>query len=315
MREEFLWVEKYRPKTIDECILSGGLKKTFQEFVDNKEIPNLLLTGSAGIGKTTVARALCEQIGSNYILVNGSNEGRLIDTLRTKITDFASTISLMGESGRKVVILDEADYCLPDTVQPALRGFIEEFSHNCGFILTCNFANRIISPLHSRCSVIEFCVEKRETQRTAAEFMSRVQYILEKESITWDDEVIAEVIMKWLPDWRRILNELQRYSASGTVDYGILEDISDEKFDRLIDVLKEKKFSTMRQWAVDNLDYDPPVLYRKLYDAIVGRVVPKSIPKAVLTIGEYSYRSAFVVDQEINFVCCLLDLCVECEYL
>ena len=315
MREEFLWVEKYRPKTIDECILSEGLKKTFQEFVDNKEIPNLLLTGSAGIGKTTVARALCEQLGSNYILVNGSNEGRLIDTLRTKITDFASTISLMGESGRKVVILDEADYCLPDTVQPALRGFIEEFSKNCGFILTCNFANRIISPLHSRCSVIEFRVEKRETQRIAKEFMSRVQHILEKESVTWDNKVIAEVIMKWLPDWRRILNELQRYSASGTVDYGILEDISDEKFDKLIDVLKEKKFSNIKQWVVDNLDYDPPVLYRKLYDAIVSRVVPDTIPTAVLTIGEYSYRSAFVVDQEINFVCCLLDLSVKCEYL
>ena len=314
MREEFLWVEKYRPKTIDECILSEGLKKTFQEFVDNKEIPNLLLTGSAGIGKTTVARALCEQLGGSYILVNGSNEGRLIDTLRTKITDFASTVSLMG-SGRKVVILDEADYCLPDTVQPALRGFIEEFSKNCGFILTCNFANRIISPLHSRCSVIEFRVEKRETQRIAKEFMSRVQHILEKESVTWDNKVIAEVIMKWLPDWRRILNELQRYSASGTVDYGILEDISDEKFDKLIDVLKEKKFSNIKQWVVDNLDYDPPVLYRKLYDAIVNRVSPDTIPTVVLIIGEYSYRSGIVVDQEINFVCCLLDLAMKGEYL
>ena len=314
MREEFLWVEKYRPKTIDECILSEGLKKTFQEFVDNKEIPNLLLTGTAGIGKTTVARALCEEVGCNYIVVNGSNEGRLIDTLRTKLTDFASTVSLMG-SGRKVVILDEADYCTPDTVQPALRGFIEEFSNNCSFIFTCNFANRIISPLHSRCSVIEFRLEKGETQRIAQEFMSRVQWILKKESVTWDDRVIAEVIMRWLPDWRRILNELQRYSTSGTIDEGIFEDISEEKFDRLVDILKEKSFTKMRQWAVENIDTDPPLLYRKLYDTIVGKIRPENIPTAVLMIGEYSYRSAFVVDQEINFVCCLLELALKCEYL
>ena len=314
MREEFLWVEKYRPKTIDECILSEGLKKTFQEFVDNKEIPNSLLTGTAGIGKTTVARALCEEVGCTYIVVNGSNEGRLIDTLRTKITEFASTVSLMG-SGRKVVILDEADYCSPDTVQPALRGFIEEFSHNCSFILTCNFANRIISPLHSRCSVIEFCVEKGETQRTAAEFMSRVRHILTEESVSWNDEVVAEVIMKWLPDWRRVLNELQRFSTSGTLEYEILEEISDEKFERLIDILKEKRFSVMRQWAVDNLDHDPPILYRKLYESILGKIPPENIPNVVRVIGEYSYRSAFVADQEINFVCCLLDIADKCGYL
>ena len=314
MREEFLWVEKYRPKTIDECILSEGLKKTFQEFVDNKEIPNLLLTGTAGIGKTTVARALCEEVGCTYIVVNGSNEGRLIDTLRTKITEFASTVSLMG-SGRKVVILDEADYCSPDTVQPALRGFIEEFSHNCSFILTCNFANRIISPLHSRCSVIEFCVEKGETQRTAAEFMSRVRHILTEESVSWNDEVVAEVIMKWLPDWRRVLNELQRFSTSGTLEYEILEEISDEKFERLIDILKEKRFSVMRQWAVDNLDHDPPILYRKLYESILGKIPPEHIPNVVRVIDEYSYRSAFVADQEINFVCCLLDIADKCGYL
>lgn len=314
MREEFLWVEKYRPKTIDECILSEGLKKTFQELVNNKEIPNLLLTGTAGIGKTTVARALCEEVGCTYIVVNGSNEGRLIDTLRTKITEFASTVSLMG-SGRKVVILDEADYCSPDTVQPALRGFIEEFSHNCSFILTCNFANRIISPLHSRCSVIEFCVEKGETQRTAAEFMSRVRHILTEESVSWNDEVVAEVIMKWLPDWRRVLNELQRFSTSGTLEYEILEEISDEKFERLIDILKEKRFSVMRQWAVDNLDHDPPILYRKLYESILGKIPPENIPNVVRVIGEYSYRSAFVADQEINFVCCLLDIADKCGYL
>lgn len=314
MREEFLWVEKYRPKTIDECILSEGLKKTFQELVNNKEIPNLLLTGTAGIGKTTVARALCEEVGCTYIVVNGSNEGRLIDTLRTKITEFASTVSLMG-SGRKVVILDEADYCSPDTVQPALRGFIEEFSHNCSFILTCNFANRIISPLHSRCSVIEFCVEKGETQRTAAEFMSRVRHILTEESVSWNDEVVAEVIMKWLPDWRRVLNELQRFSTSGTLEYEILEEISDEKFERLIDILKEKRFSVMRQWAVDNLDHDPPILYRKLYESILGKIPPEHIPNVVRVIGEYSYRSAFVADQEINFVCCLLDIADKCGYL
>jgi|TARA_Y100000310_G_scaffold147207_1_gene146480 DNA polymerase III delta prime subunit len=315
MREEFLWVEKYRPKTIDECILAEGLKKTFQEFVDNKEIPNLLLTGTAGIGKTTVARALCEEVGCTYIVVNGSNEGRLIDTLRTKVTEFASTISLMGGSGRKVVILDEADYCTPNEVQPALRGFIEEFSNNCSFIFTCNFANRIIAPLHSRCSVIEFRLEKGETQRIAQEFMSRVQWILEKESVTWDNKIIAEVIMKWLPDWRRVLNELQRFSTSGTLEYEILEEISDDKFNKLIDILKEKRFSVMRQWAVDNLDHDPPILYRKLYDSILEKIPPEHIPNVVRVIGDYSYKSAFVADQEINFVCCLLDIADKCGYL
>ena len=311
MREEFLWVEKYRPKTIDECILPEGLSKTFGEFVNNKEIPNLLFSGTAGIGKTTVARALCEQLDTDYILINGSEESG-IDVLRSKIKNFASTVSLVG--GSKVVILDEADYLNPQSTQPALRGFIEEFSNNCRFIFTCNFANRIISPLHSRCSVIEFKIPRGGAHYLAANFMKRVWSILDQESIEYDKQVIAELITKYLPDWRRILNELQRYSAGGKIDVGILSSLLDVHIDQLVGYIKEQRFTDMRKWVVDNLDNDPNTLYRKLYDSLSELLKPQDIPKAVLTIADYSYKSAFVVDQEINLVACLTMLMHQCEF-
>lgn len=311
MREEFLWVERYRPKTIEECILPKGLNKTFREFVKNDEIPNLLLSGTSGIGKTTIARALCEQLNADYILVNGS-EDRNIDTLRFKIRDFASSVSLSG--GRKVVILDEADYINPQSTQPALRGFIEEFSKNCRFIFTCNFANRIIGPLHSRCSVIEFKIPKAEIAELAADFMNRVQEILEFEKIEYEPKVLAELITKYIPDWRRVLNELQRYSTSGVIDVGVLTNYADVNIGELTNLLKGKKFGEMRKWVVDNLDNDPIMLFRKIYDNLSKMLDTNSIPQAVLTIADYSYKSAFVVDQEINMVACLTEIMAQCEF-
>ena len=312
MREEFLWVEKYRPKTIEECILPKGLTKTFREFVNNDEIPNLLLSGTAGIGKTTIARALCEQMNADYILMSGSEEGRLIDTLRNDIRNFASTVSLSG--GRKVVILDEADYLNPQSTQPALRGFIEEFSKNCRFIFTCNFANRIISPLHSRCSVIEFKIPKGEIAKLAASFMNRSQDILELEGIKYEPKVLAELITKYIPDWRRVLNELQRYSSGGVIDVGILTNYLDVNVDELVKLLKNKKFGEMRKWVVDNLDNAPNLLFRKIYDNLTSLLDANSVPQAVLTIADYSYKSAFVVDQEINMVACLTEIMAQCEF-
>ena len=311
MRDEFLWVEKYRPKTIDDCILPESLKKTFGEFIDNKEIPNLLFSGTAGIGKTTVSRALCEQLGADYILINGSEESG-IDILRNKIKNFASTVSLSG--GSKVVILDEADYLNPQSTQPALRGFIEEFSSNCRFIFTCNFSNRIISPLHSRCSVIEFKIPRGAAPQLAASFLKRVWGILDQESIEYEKQVVAELITKYLPDWRRILNELQRYSAGGRIDVGILSSLLDVNIDQLVVYIKEQRFTDMRKWVVDNLDNDPNTLYRKLYDPLSEILKPQTIPMAVLTIADFSYKSAFVVDQEINLVACLTRLMAECEF-
>lgn len=312
MRKEFLWVEKYRPKTIEECILPKGLTKTFREFVTNNEITNLLFSGTSGIGKTTIARALCEQLGADYILINGSGEGRSIDFLMNDIKNFASTVSLSG--GRKVVILDEADYLNPQSTQPALRGFIEEFSKNCRFIFTCNFANRIIGPLHSRCSVIEFKIPKAEIAELAADFMNRSQEILKNEGISYEPKVLAELITKYIPDWRRVLNELQRYSAGGVIDVGILTNYLDANVDELIKLLKNKKFGEMRKWVVDNLDNAPNLLFRKIYDNLNGLLDANSIPQAVLTIADYSYKSAFVVDQEINMVACLTEIMAQCEF-
>ena len=311
MREEFLWVEKYRPKTIAECILPEGLKKTFSELVENKEIPNLLLSGTAGIGKTTIARALCEQLDCDYILINGSEESG-IDVLRTKIKGFASSVSLTG--GAKVVILDEADYLNPQSTQPALRGFIEEFSGNCRFILTANFANRIIGPLHSRTSVVEFKISKKDLAVTATAFMRRVQHILDTEGIKYKPSVVAAVITKFLPDWRRVLNELQRYSSSGEIDEGILTDISGANINILCEYLKSKKYGKMRKWVGENLDNDPVLLYRKIYDACHGVLTSDSVPLAVITIADYSYKAAFVADQEINMVACLTDIMANCEF-
>ena len=312
MRDEFLWVEKYRPKTIDECVLSEGLKKTFGEFVENKEIPNLLLTGSAGVGKTTVARALCEQLNTDYILINGSEESG-IDVLRNKIKNFASTVSLSG--GNKVVILDEADYLNPQSTQPALRGFIEEFSNNCRFILTCNFLNRIITPLHSITSVIDFKIPKKILPSLADQFLTRVQWILETENIKFEIRIVAELIMKHVPDWRRVLNELQRYGASGTIDIGILTDFSQANIEELAGFLKSKNFGAIRKWVAENLDNDPHILYRKIYDVLLTKIEPTSVPDMVLVIAEYVYKSSFVVDQEINLLACLTELFGRCQFL
>ena len=307
-REQFLWVEKYRPRKISDCILPQTLKNTFQEFVDKDNIPNMLLAGTAGTGKTTIARALCEELGCEYIIINGSEESG-IDVLRTKIKDFASTVSLAGKT--KVVILDEADYLNPNSTQPALRGFIEEFSKNCRFIFTCNFANRIIAPLHSRTTVIDFRLTKQDRPQMAAKFFKRVVDILNQENITHNPKVVAEIVNKYFPDYRRVLNELQRYSASGTIDEGILVNISDANLKELVSALREKDFKKMRTWVVNNLDNDPNVLFRKLYDTLLTEVV--QVPQLVLLLADYQYKAAFVADAEINLVACLTEIMAACE--
>ena len=306
---EFLWVEKYRPQTISECILPDGLKKTFQEYVDAGEISNMLLCGTAGTGKTTVARALCNELGCDYIVINGSDESG-IDVLRTKIRDFASTVSF--ESKAKVVILDEADYLNPNSTQPALRAFIEEYSGNCRFIFTCNFKNRIIEPLHSRTSVIDFKIDKKDRPEMAQKFMGRMQYILTQEGIPYEQNVLAELLMKHFPDYRRVINELQRYSKSGSIDSGILSNIAEINTKGLIDSLKDKDWKKMRQWVVNNVDNDPQGVYRKVYDSLIDKV--KQVPHLVLLIADYQYKSAFVADQEINLTACLTDIMASVEF-
>jgi DNA polymerase III delta prime subunit len=312
MRDEFLWVEKYRPRTVSDTILPDNLKQTFQQFVDNKNIPNLLLAGGPGVGKTTIAKAMLDELECDYIVINGSLSGN-IDTLRNDIMQFASSMSLVG--GRKYVILDEADYLKPNSTQPALRNFMEEFSKNCGFIMTCNFKNRIIDPLQSRCSVIDFNIDKKIGQILAAKFMKRVEGILQTESVQFDQKVIAELIMKFFPDWRRVLNELQRYSATGKIDTGILSNLSDENFKNLIGYLKTKNFTEMRKWVATNLDNEPVVLFRRIYDHSNTLMKKGSVPQLVLTIADYQYKSAFVADQEVNMVACLTQLMAECEWV
>ena len=312
MRDEFLWVEKYRPRTVSDTILPDNLKQTFQQFVDNKNIPNLLLAGGPGVGKTTIAKAMLDELECDYIVINGSLSGN-IDTLRNDIMQFASSMSLVG--GRKYVILDEADYLNPNSTQPALRNFMEEYSKNCGFIMTCNFKNRIIEPLQSRCSVIDFNIDKKIGQILAAKFMKRVEGILKAESIQFDQKVIAELIMKFFPDWRRVLNELQRYSATGKIDTGILSNLSDENFKNLIGYLKTKNFTEMRKWVATNLDNEPVVLFRRIYDHSNTVMKKGSVPQLVLTIADYQYKSAFVADQEVNMVACLTQLMAECEWI
>ena len=306
---EFLWVEKYRPQTISDCILPDGLKQTFQGYVDAGEISNMLLCGTAGTGKTTVARALCNELGCDYIVINGSDESG-IDVLRTKIRDFASTVSF--ESKAKVVILDEADYLNPNSTQPALRAFIEEFSVNCRFIFTCNFKNRIIEPLHSRTSVIDFKIDKKDRPEMAQKFMGRMQYILTQEGIPYEQNVLAELLMKHFPDYRRVINELQRYSRSGSIDSGILSNIAEINTKGLIDSLKDKDWKKMRQWVVNNVDNDPQGVYRKVYDSLIDKV--KQVPHLVLLIADYQYKSAFVADQEINLTACLTDIMASVEF-
>jgi DNA polymerase III delta prime subunit len=311
IREEYLWVEKYRPKTIDDCILPEELKNSFKQFVTNGEIPNLLLTGSAGVGKTTVARAMLEQIGADYIVVNGSMNGN-IDTLRTEIMQFASTVSFTG--GRKYVILDEADYLNANSTQPALRNFMEEFSKNCGFILTCNFRNRIIEPLHSRCSVVEFKISKNDLPKLAVQFFKRVTGILDRENVKYDKAVVADLIQRHLPDWRRVLNELQRYSVNGTIDTGIFINLGEENFKTLVGYIKSKNFTEMRKWIGENSDTDHTSMFRKFYDQAYNLVKPNSIPELVVLISKYQYQAAFVADQEINMAAFLTEAMVNLEW-
>ena len=302
---EFLWVEKYRPKIIDECVLPETIKKTFNDIVNGGELHNMLLTGSAGLGKTTVAKALCNELDLDYLLINGSEESG-IDTLRNKIKQFASSVSL--QAGYKVVILDEADYLNPQSTQPALRGFIEEFSSNCRFILTCNFKNRIIEPLHSRCSVIEFNIPKKESAQLCVKFLERCCGILKIENVKFTEDVLAELIMKYMPDWRRVLNELQRYSTSGVIDSGILVSLSDVSINDLMKSLKTKDFKKMRQWVANNIDSEPASLFRKIYDNMTEYVDPNSIPQMVLILADYQYKNSFVADHELNLVACCTEI-------
>jgi DNA polymerase III delta prime subunit len=310
--ENFLWVEKYRPKTIEECVLPMSLKSTFSDMVAKGEPQNLLFSGSAGVGKTTVAKALCNEMGSDWILINCSEEGN-IDTLRTKIRQFASTVSLSGDV-KKVVILDEFDYSNANSIQPALRGAIEEFANNCRFILTCNYKSRIIEPIHSRCTCIDFVLPTSEKPQIAAKMMERCMFILNSEGIKFDKKVLGQLITKHFPDMRRILNELQRYSVSGTIDVGILTSVTDYEIKNLVTSLRNKDFAGVRRWAALNAETSPQEVYRKIYDALGEVLENQSIPEAILILAEAQYRSAFVADQEINMVACLVQLMMSCAF-
>ena len=311
MPDIFLWVEEYRPKDINSCILPKSLKTSFSEFVQQNNVPNLILSGGPGVGKTTVAKAMLSEMGCTHMMINGSEESG-IDVLRTKIKNFASTVSLDG--GRKYIILDEADYLNPQSTQPALRGFMEEFHKNCGFILTCNFKNRLIEPLHSRCSVIEFQIPNSEKPKLAEKFMKRVQDILSTENIEYNERVVAELINKHFPDWRRTLNELQRYSASGIIDAGILSNITEVNIQELMHAMKEKEFTNVRKWVINNLDNDPTRLLRIVYDNLYNYVDGGSIPHIVVILGEYQYKAAFVADQEINMLACLTEIMARAKF-
>jgi DNA polymerase III delta prime subunit len=313
-RDEFLWVEKYRPRKIEDCILPDANKKTFMEFLNNKEIPNLMLAGPAGCGKTTVAKALCEELGVDYYVINGSDEGRFLDTVRNQAKNFAATVSLSATDAKhKVIIIDEADNTTHD-VQLLLRANIEAFYNNCRFIFTCNYKNKIIEPLHSRCAVVEFNIKGKEKTQLAGSFFKRIQNILDEERVQYDPKVLAELINKHFPDWRRVLNECQRYSAGGNIDSAILAEFSDVNVNDLVKNLKEKNFSEVRKWVVNNLDNDPGVLLRRVYDALYGALESSSIPAAVLIIAKYQYQIAFVADQEINILAALTEIMVECSF-
>lgn len=311
MSVEFLWVEKYRPQTINECVLTDEMKNTFQAILDTGELPNMMFSGSAGTGKTTVARALCNELNLDHIVVNGSEEGN-IDTLRGKIKQFASSVSLQG--GYKVVILDEADYLNPQSTQPALRGFIEEFSNNCRFIMTCNFKNRIIEPLHSRCSVYEFAIPNDQKPAIAGMFFKRLMDILTAENVAFDKAVLAQLVERYFPDWRRVLNECQRYSVSGSIDAGVLVNLGDNNVKSLMEKLKGKDFKGMRQWVVNNIDTEPQAIFRAVYDKMADHLQPQSIPQVVLILADYQYKNAFVADHEMNVVACMTEIMAGAEW-
>ena len=310
---DFIWTEKYRPKTIEDCILPENIKKTFSDFLNKGEIPNMLLAGPPGVGKTTVAKALCNELGVDFYVINGSDEGRFLDTVRNNAKNFASTVSLSSDAKHKVVIIDEADNTGND-VQLLLRAFIEEFAGNCRFIFTCNYKNKIIEPLHSRCAVVEFGIRGKEKTQLAGSFFKRLQNILDAEGVRYDPKVLAELINKHFPDWRRVLNECQRYSVGGEIDSGILASFSDVAVNDLIKHLKDKNFSEVRKWVVANLDNDSSVILRRIYDACYTHLSPQTIPAAVLIIAKYQYQIAFVADQEINILAALTEIMVECEF-
>ncbi|MGA1402277.1 MAG: AAA family ATPase, partial [Candidatus Nanopelagicaceae bacterium] len=310
--KKFLWVEQYRPSKIADCILPENIKKSFHGFVDQGEIPNLLLCGSAGVGKTTVAKALCEEIGASYIVINGSDEGRFLDTVRNKVRQFATTVSLTSGAAHKVVIIDEADNTTND-VQLSLRTAVEEFHGNCRFIFTCNFPNKIVEPLHSRCTVVDFRINNEQSVQLQGQFFSRMKEILAEQNVSYEDKVLAKVVKRYYPDWRRLINECQRFAAAGGISSAILADVADINIDSLVSSLKNKEFTVVRKWVVDNINNDPTMVMRKLYDVLYDRLKSNSIPEAVLIIGKYQYQIAFVADQEINLLACLTEIMMSCE--
>ena len=313
MNKKFLWVEEYRPHTLEDCILPVNIKNSFQGFIEQKEIPNLLLCGSAGVGKTTVAKAVCDEIGASYIVINGSDEGRFLDTVRNRVRQFATTVSLTSSAAHKVVIIDEADNTTTD-VQLSLRTAVEEFHNNCRFIFTCNFPNKIIDPLHSRCTVIDFKINNEESVQLQGQFFTRLKEILDEQEVSYEDKVLAKVVKRYYPDWRRLINECQRFAASGGITSAILVDVADINLDSLISSMKNREFTIVRKWVVDNINNDPSMVMRKLYDVLYDRLKSASIPEAVLIIAKYQYQISFVADQEINLLACLTEIMMSCEF-
>ena len=313
MSKEFLWVEKYRPKIVKDCILPDSTRGVFQGFVDQGELPNLLLSGTAGVGKTTIAKALCDEIGASYIIINGSDEGRFLDTVRNRVRQFATTVSLTSGASHKVVIIDEADNTTND-VQLSLRTAVEEFHSNCRFIFTCNFSNKIIEPLHSRCTGVDFRIKPEQAVKLQGEFFNRLKTILTSENVKFEDKVLAKLVRRYYPDWRRLINECQRYSASGAIDSAILVDVADVNLDSLLSSLKKKDFTTVKNWVVQHLDNDPTMVMRKIYDSLYDVLKPSSIPEAVLVIAKYMNSIPIVPDQEINLLACLTEIMMSCEF-